>query len=195
MNENVILEGKLKGLKLICMSLPIIGVIFIIIFDLLVMLNDYSYYGELDFAYAFGSGNGANDFLYPMIPILAIIGYIVYLCWSKVSITVTDKRVYGNSVTGKRVDLPLDSITAVGTSLFSGLAVTTASGVIKFFGLKNRDQLYKVISNLLIERQGQGKQVSSQSYADELKKYKELLDMGVISQEEFDAKKRQLLGL
>lgn len=31
--------------------------------------------------------------------------------------------------------------------------------------------------------------------ADELKKYKELLDSGVISQEEFDAKKKQLLGL
>ena len=33
------------------------------------------------------------------------------------------------------------------------------------------------------------------SNADELKKYKELLDSGVISQEEFDEKKKQLLGL
>lgn len=33
------------------------------------------------------------------------------------------------------------------------------------------------------------------SEADELSKYKELLDNGVISQEEFDAKKKQLLGL
>ena len=33
------------------------------------------------------------------------------------------------------------------------------------------------------------------SNADELKKYKELLDMGIITQEEFDAKKKQLLGL
>ena len=31
--------------------------------------------------------------------------------------------------------------------------------------------------------------------ADELKKNKELLDSGVITQEEFDAKKKQLLGL
>ena len=35
-------------------------------------------------------------------------------------------------------------------------------------------------------------QVSS---ADELKKYKELLDQGIITQEEYDAKKKQLLGL
>lgn len=33
------------------------------------------------------------------------------------------------------------------------------------------------------------------SSADELKKFKELLDMGVITQAEFDAKKKQLLGL
>lgn len=33
------------------------------------------------------------------------------------------------------------------------------------------------------------------SPVEEIKKYKELLDMGIISQEEFDAKKKQLLGL
>lgn len=33
------------------------------------------------------------------------------------------------------------------------------------------------------------------SAADELKKFKELLDMGIITQEEFDVKKKQLLGL
>ena len=37
--------------------------------------------------------------------------------------------------------------------------------------------------------------VQQASAADEIKKFKELLDMGVISQEEFDAKKKQLLGL
>ncbi len=36
---------------------------------------------------------------------------------------------------------------------------------------------------------------STVSNADELKKFKELLDSGVITQEEFDAKKKQLLGL
>ncbi len=36
---------------------------------------------------------------------------------------------------------------------------------------------------------------TSLSSADEIKKFKELLDSGVITQEEFDAKKKQLLGL
>lgn len=37
--------------------------------------------------------------------------------------------------------------------------------------------------------------VGTMSVADELKKYKDLLDMNVITQDEFDAKKKQLLGL
>lgn len=37
--------------------------------------------------------------------------------------------------------------------------------------------------------------VAASTPADEIKKYKELLDMGVITLEEFDAKKKQLLGL
>ncbi|MBE6534549.1 MAG: SHOCT domain-containing protein [Ruminococcaceae bacterium] len=37
--------------------------------------------------------------------------------------------------------------------------------------------------------------VSNISSADELKKFKDLLDAGIITQEEFDAKKKQLLGL
>lgn len=42
------------------------------------------------------------------------------------------------------------------------------------------------------QKSGQRAAVSA---ADELKKFKDLLDMGVITQEEFDAKKKQLLGL
>ena len=37
--------------------------------------------------------------------------------------------------------------------------------------------------------------VNQVSSAEELKKFKELLDSGIISQEEFDAKKKQILGL
>lgn len=37
--------------------------------------------------------------------------------------------------------------------------------------------------------------VNTKSPAEQIKEFKELLDMGVISQEEFDAKKKELLGL
>ena len=37
--------------------------------------------------------------------------------------------------------------------------------------------------------------IQEKSSADELKKFKDLLDSGIITQEEFDEKKKQLLGL
>ena len=46
-----------------------------------------------------------------------------------------------------------------------------------------------------IKNGGQVSQSTNVSSADEIKKYKELLDMGAITQEEFDLKKKQLLGL
>ena len=44
-----------------------------------------------------------------------------------------------------------------------------------------------------MERQTSKPVSNETSPAEDLKKYKELLDTGVISQEEFDAKKKQIL--
>lgn len=126
-----------------------------------------------------------------------------HLLFNNCEITVTDKRVYGKAAFGKRVDLPIDMISAVGVSAFNGVHVATASGKLTFYLCQNRDAVFSAISTLLVERQGKAtsihattvKQEIPQSNADELKKYKDLLDSGVISQEEFDAKKKQLLGL
>ncbi|MBP1581139.1 MAG: SHOCT domain-containing protein, partial [Oscillospiraceae bacterium] len=127
-----------------------------------------------------------------------LFGYFLYCRWSKLELIVTDKRVYGNDSLGKRVDLPIDSIAAVATSIFSGLAVTTPSGAIKFVMIQNRNEVHDAIRQLLIARQNAPaivEQSTSPSTADELKKFKELFDLGIITQEEFDAKKKQLLGL
>jgi len=117
-------------------------------------------------------------------------------------ICVTDKRVYGRTLFGKRVDLPLDSISAVALTffLFFGVSVSTSSGRITFVLIPERNKVHKAISDLIIERQIKSKetvikQETSQSNADELKKYKDLLDSGIITQEEFEAKKKQLLNL
>ncbi len=52
------------------------------------------------------------------------------------------------------------------------------------------------IEGIILNRsKNKGVVVQQASPAEELKKFKELLDMGVISQAEFDAKKKQILGL
>lgn len=205
MEEKTIVKGELKGASVfwVSMILPILVTLCTLLYNYMVALDNQAYYNEEfseSLAYAFGFGNGANLALYPAVLIFCIIGIVLYIRMSKVQITVTDKRVYGIDVASKRVDLPFDSITAVGTSVFSGLAVSTASGSLKFTMLKNRDELHETISKLLVLRQDKVASTTikpeiPQSNADELKKFKDLLDAGIITQEEFDAKKKQLLGL
>ena len=52
-----------------------------------------------------------------------------------------------------------------------------------------------VYGNVITNTPPQRREYSTVGQADELKKYKELLDDGVITQEEFDAKKKQLLNI
>ena len=85
-------------------------------------------------------------------------------------------------------------------SSFKGIAVGTSSGRIVFKGIGNRDEIYEAINKLIIERQEKAKaepvkQEAPASNLDEIKKVKELPDAGIITQEEFDTKKKQLLGL
>ena len=133
--------------------------------------------------------------------VIVIIGVIVYFCLSKIELTVTDKRVYGKAIFGRHVDLPLDKISAVGLAWPKAISVATSSGRVTFFEIINRDEIYECINNLLIERQGKAKneetkqEIHHVSGADELKKYKDLLNEGIITQEEFEAKKKQILGI
>ena len=130
---------------------------------------------------------------------LDLICVLIFLGMRSYEMTVTDKRVYGKTAFGKRVDLPMDAVSAVGAKWPKGIAVATSSGKIAFLMIKNRNEIHTCVNELLIARQNKipmaVKQETSVSSADELKKYKELLDMGAITQEEFDTKKKQLLGL
>lgn len=131
--------------------------------------------------------------------IFIVLGVLIGIAVSKMEITVTDKRVCGKTWFNKGVDLPLDSVSAVGSSWLQGIAVATSSGNISFLFIKNAQEIHGAIRKLLIARQEEKKQavqpVQMVSGADDLAKYKQLLDQGVITQEEFNAKKKQILGL
>lgn len=127
-------------------------------------------------------------FVFPLI----IISILLFILIRKNKIVITDKRAYGKTVFGQRVDLPMDSISAIGTGVLKSMYIGTSSGRIRFSLIENCDEIHSVVSELLTKRQQN--EEKSQS-ADELKKYKELLDSGIITQEEFDTKKKQILGL
>lgn len=145
-----------------------------------------------------------NEFFISLIPVGVSIALALFIYWwlHSYQLVVTDKRVFGKVAFGKRVDLPVDSVSATSSvRLFRGIAVSTASGRIRFLLVKNADRIYTVINQLIILRQQERQEAAKPSVvvqtdeADMLKKYKELLDGGAITQEEFDAKKKQILGL
>lgn len=150
-------------------------------------------------------GLDAWGFGFPLLAIgglLVLIALLILVFGRDSQICITNKRVYGKTLLGKRVDLPLDSISSVALTnpLFKGISVSSNSGNISFYLISNRDKAHKILSDLIIDRQRKingpiVKQEIAQSNADEIKKYKDLFDSGVITQEEFDEKKKQLLGL
>ncbi|MBR3594606.1 MAG: hypothetical protein IKL44_08060, partial [Clostridia bacterium] len=82
-------------------------------------------------------------------------------------LTVTNKRVYGCTSRGERIDLPIDSITSVGLAPSYTIIIRTSSGSIKFSHLSNCNKYHKIISDMLIERQDKEKIQSTPQSIDQ----------------------------
>ena len=132
--------------------------------------------------------------------IVSIITGIMFLANRKCELCITEHNVKGKTLGGKEVVLPLSMVSAYVTRRFmSTIAIATASGMIKFGLIKNYNEIGDVLSKKINERQKNTENAkaseSKGNNMDDLLKLKSLLDAGVITQEEFDAKKKQLLGL
>jgi hypothetical protein len=217
MDEKILIEAKFKKnyASLIFLGLAIFFVLLALIVASSVYSNGEGYWHGRTFPYdiIYGSFEEFFDeeffeqvfgyFMIAVAPAFALVALFLFLLF-RCELVVTDKRVYGKAAFGTRIDLPINKVSSIGlgVKLFSSVAVATSSGKIKFYLLKNREDVYQTISNAIANIEApitetKNKQDSSfvGSVADELKKYKELLDSGIITQEEFDAKKKQLLGL
>lgn len=202
MEENILIKSEKNKLGRLFLCIMACGIIIFAIISFVLVRQVLINAAEENSSYL-DWGNRLNTIFFSALGFLifpALVCGLLHLALNSYELTVTDKRIYGKVAFGKRVDLPVDSVSAIATiSLLKGVAVSTSSGKISFIVMKNADEIYKVINDLIIARQSQKSaptQITmSQSNADELKKYKELLDNGIITQEEFDAKKKQLLGL
>lgn len=200
MEEKILIKGKTISILPSVLAIMLAAVLTFFLKALPMIQKAYKFYGSNLPSVMFSSASEVGTSIVLVLAI-CVIAILLYLWLGKIEITVSDKRVFGKAAFGRRVDLPFDSISAVGTSFLKGVAVSTASGKISFLMIRNSDEIHKCVSDLLVGRQGKQtettviKQEIPQSNADELKKYKDLLDNGVITQDEFDAKKKQLLGL
>ena len=139
-----------------------------------------------------------SSYLYMLAGVLIcfLIFPLLYWWFKNHEIVVTDKRVCGRTALGKHVALPLDAVTAISFSrILHSITVSTPTGHLRFYLIKNAKSIYSTLTEQLIARQSTTISQLPPDSASELRKLNELMDDGIITQEDFDTKKNQLLDL
>ena len=189
MNDKILVKGKFSNFKHFALScFAIAGIAFVACFIVATKFGGSPAWAFEGMAYGY-------YWFFIGILIFVVLG-LMFLA-TKYELIVTDGKVVGKTLFGKRVDLPISQISVAGTGIFNRVSIATSSGSINFYGVTNQNEVFSTISELLMKRQEETKTTykAPESSTDELKKLKDLLDAGIITQEEFDAKKKQLLGL
>lgn len=115
---------------------------------------------------------------------------------------VTDANFYSvvfNEAFGaNKVVIPLSKISGCTVSGLAAMKLTITEGTTKYEydAVSNSKIIVEAIKNKAGKSEGQSKTEASAPAdpAEELRKYKKLLDDGIITQEDFDQKKKMLLG-
>lgn len=190
-NEKVLIKGKVDVKSKVIMIAAAIFCLFFGIMFLVLAAN----------------ANPSLGIIYTLYTILGwlfllpgIIIVIIFKIYGTCELQITENSIKGKSIFGKEVVLPMHMVSAYSTMEFlSVIAIATSSGVVKFSLIENYREIGNVLAKKINETQGNtvnNKTLTHQpSYIEEIKKLKGLLDAGIITQEEFDAKKKQLLGL
>ena len=197
MEEKVIIKNEKFNLRKIFLQGVLLAITLCSVpFAILCVMNE-GIVGIISF------GGGQFFWLGIFMPFILIIvlSILLYFGLKNTLIIVTNRRVYGKTFFGANVDLPLDSISAVGTKCPKLISVSTSSGKISFV-CKNFKEIHTIIRELLIKRQEKTIIQRNSSYIlknsnslDDLVKLKNLMDNGIITQEEFETKKKEILGI
>ena len=193
MTNNKVIEGKFKRFHALFIIYSIISLIGFLGFFLVGPIIQ----GGLEEVMFDVAGIG----YYPLLIVFVVFAIIAIVsCLLRYELYVTETKIIGKTLLGKRVDLPITHISAIGMGWGKRITVTSSSGHITFFGVINQKEINETLTALIKEKEQKSHERStvitqSQSNAEELAKFKKLVDDGIITQEEFDAKKKQLLGL
>ncbi|MEG0259912.1 MAG: SHOCT domain-containing protein [Lysinibacillus sp.] len=134
---------------------------------------------------------------------------LLAVCFSKDGLEqlyVTDKRVFTNKIKGmvsnNETSIPLSTISSVNLNskfVYGKLEIMTSGNVarIEDVPVAIAAEVKNIIEGLKNTTSSTPKLKEKDTFdiADEIRKLKDLLDDGILTQEEFNAKKKQLLGI
>ncbi len=113
----------------------------------------------------------------------------------KSEIVVEENAVAAKTKKGKELQFLLKDVTNVESKGKNGLVIKGNNILYTITGIQNADALKSAIMDGVARSANITTNTVEETDMDTLKKYKDLLDSGIITQEEFDAKKKQVLGL
>ena len=119
--------------------------------------------------------------------VIAITDKRIIFCNSTLG-TVNEKQILVKDI--QSIDEHISGFTKTGELRINGI---TENFVIKIFKNELSKELKEAINKARNLEENVKKDIQIKSNADEIRKYKELLDDGIITQEEFEIKKQQLL--
>ena len=129
-----------------------------------------------------------------------LIHCIIYFTARNNEITLTNYKITGTYNRRLSLNIPIDSVSSVSKGGMGSLCITCAGNRYNISYVSNRDVFCSKLNELLNTRTQQALKgiapiINQQSKYDEIAQLKKLLDNGIITQEEFETKKKQLLGL
>lgn len=160
--------------------------------------------GFFDFALNFYYLNHVHEcyYIWGIIAVILLADTLWYVGETKKTMIVETIRITCRKGRKTKKEFLVKDIKTVESIAIKGLLLRGDGFKYRTRFLENRDELktriVELLSASLAERETAAPEMTGDTAlgaADELRKYKELLDTGVITQEEFDAKKKQLLGL
>ena len=159
-----------------------------------------SYYLKYSNFFDYTFSNHLNFAIIPYYILLSLfiingVVYVIYFLDLKKEMIIEDTKIickYGKKV---RKEFFIKDIKTVEFTHLKGVKVKGDAFKYQINRLTNAEEIKSVIMETLSTIPKEVISTEPNSNADELKKYKDLLDSGIITQEEFDAKKKQLLGL
>ncbi|WP_225228766.1 SHOCT domain-containing protein [Bacillus sp. PS06] len=120
-------------------------------------------------------------------------------------IYVTDKRIIVHKIEGifknEKVEIPLSSVSSINTTvkgLGASIAIVASNNKasVEKLHIHIAQELKSLIDSLLHSSSNQTASINtSVDVADQIKKLADLRDGGILTEEEFNAKKKQLLGI
>ena len=126
----------------------------------------------------------------------ALIGGVLFGETGAVVGAITGEKKESKNVTELRIDIEMNDTTAplVTLSMFTKGLVMSTDSIMYTYYLENLRKIASTINVFLKRNENKDNGVVFDKF-EQVKKYKDLLDNGIITQEEYDKKRKELLGL